>query len=336
MTATHHWGIAATGNIAASMAAALQTLPNARLVAVGSRSHDTATAFAARFDIPTAHASYDALYADPDVDIVYVATPHSHHRHMTIAALDAGKHVLCEKAFALNAGQAREMIEAARRNDRFLMEAMWTWFIPAIVDIKRRIAAGEIGRVVTIDSDFDIRIDEQNGRHRRADLAGGALLDLGIYPLSFSCFLLGEHPDEIKTVGRLTNGGVDATIGGVASFPTGTIATFQTSIDAFSGLGARIVGTEGRIEVDAPFWCTSGFTILRIGHDPERIEVPSDGLAHEAAHMMSRIDSGHRESDVIDLASTLRTMEMLDDVRAQIGVVYPEESRPEESRRADA
>ena len=325
MAATLKWGIAGTGNIASSMAAALQTLPDAEIVAVGSRTQESADAFASKFAVPTAHGSYGNLFTNPEVDIVYVASPHSHHRDMTIAALDAGKHVLCEKAFAINAAQAQDMIDAARTNERFLMEAMWTWFIPAVVDLKRRIAGGEIGRVVTIDSDFAIRIDTTDGRHRRVDLAGGALLDLGIYPMTFACFMLGEHPDDVKTIGRLTEEGVDSTIGGVASFPGGTIATFQTSLDAFSGLSARIVGTEGRIEVDAPFWATTSFTILRTTAEPERIELHSDGLAHEAAHAMERIRGGHLESDVIDLDTTMRSMRMLDDVRAQVGVVYPEE-----------
>ena len=325
MTERLRWGIAATGNIASSMARALQTLPDAEIAAVGSRSQTSADAFAAEFGVPHAWGSYHELFADPDVDIVYVASPHSHHRDMAIAALDAGKHVLCEKAFALNAAEAREMIDAARRNERFLMEAMWTWFIPAVVEVRNRITSGEIGRVVTIDADFGIRVDAVDGRHRRADLAGGALLDVGIYPLTFACYITGEHPETVQAIGRLTDSGVDATIGGVASFPSGPIATFLSSIDAVSSHGARIVGTDGRIDVEAPFWHASGFTIHRPGIDPERVEIPNAGLAHEAAHAMERIRNGHLESDVIDLDTTLRSMEMLDDVRRQLGVVYPAE-----------
>lgn len=325
MSTSWRWGIAGTGGIATNMAKALQTLPNAEITAVGSRTNASGDDFASTFGIPTAHPSYEALFEDEGVDIIYVASPHSHHRDMTIAALDAGKHVLCEKAFAVNVAEAREMVAAAGRNRRFLMEAMWTWFIPAVVELKRRIAAGEIGRVVTIDSDFGIRIDATDGRHRRPDLAGGALLDLGIYPVTFACFLVGEHPESVQTVGRLTDDGVDATVGGVASFASGPLATFQTSIDAFSGLGARIVGTEGRIEVDPPFWFTTGFTIHRRDGQSERVDVPNDGLAHEAAHVMDRLDAGHLESDVVDLETSIRTMKLLDEIRSQIGVVYPGE-----------
>lgn len=325
MTTPLRWGIAGTGGIATSMTTALRGLPDAEVVAVGSRSRSSADAFAAEHDIAHAHGSYESLFADADVDIVYVATPHSHHHDMTIAALDAGKHVLCEKAFALNAREAAEMIGAAERSQRFLMEAMWAWFIPAVVDLKARLAAGVIGRVVTIDADFGLRLDDPDGRHRRIDLAGGALLDLGIYPLTFACFLTGEHPHDIATIGHLTDTGVDGTIGGVVAFPGGAISTFHTSLDATSGMGARITGTEGRIEVAPPFWFTTDFTIHRRGQEPEHVHIPNDGLAHEAAHAMERIRGGHLHSDVITWDATLASMRMLDEVRRQVGVVYPGE-----------
>jgi predicted dehydrogenase len=315
--------------IAHSMATALATLPDAEVIAVGSRSQESADRFAAEFNISHAHPSHEALCADPDVDIVYVASPHSEHRAMTIAALDAGKHVVCEKAFAANAAEAGEMVAAARRNGRFLMEAMWTWFIPAVIDIKARISAGEIGSVISVDADFSIHIPQSDGRHHRPDLAGGALLDLGIYPLTFACFVLDEYPDDVRAIGRLTDDGVDATIGGVASFPGGAISTFRTSLDGFSSLGARIVGTTGRIDVEPPFWFASAFAVHQVSTQPDQepqiIEIPNKGLAHEATHAMERIRGGHLESDVVTLAASMQTMRLLDDVRAQVGVVYPSE-----------
>jgi predicted dehydrogenase len=323
---TLRWGIAATGGIASKMAAALQTLDDAEIVAVGSRSHESATTFANKFGIPQAHGSYAELFADPNVDIVYIASPHSHHRDMAVAALDAGKHVLCEKAFAVNTTEATEMVDAARRNGRFLMEAMWTWFIPGNVELKRRIADGAIGTVLTVDADFGLDIPATDGRHRRADLAGGALLDLGIYPVTFACHVLNEYPDDVKAMGRLTESGVDATLAGVASFPGGALSTFQTSLDGKSGLSARIVGTAGRIEVEAPFWYASAFTVYPAGGTAERVEIPNDGLAHEAAHAMERIAAGHLESDVVTLDHSLQTMRLLDEIRDQIGVIYPSEA----------
>ena len=264
------WGIAATGTIAASMCEALRTLPEAEIVAVGSRSQDAADAFAQRFGLARAHGSYEALWADDDVDIVYIASPHSHHHDMTIAALEAGKHVLCEKAFAVNAAQAREMVEAARRNHRFLMEAMWTWFIPAVIDVRRRVLAGDIGELKVVEANFGIPVTDPNGRHRRIDLAGGAMLDIGIYPLTFARFLAGD-PIEARVSGTLGATGVDATVGGVVTYSSGALGVFHTSLDMMTSLGASVYGTLGRIDVEAPFWFPNGFTVRVTGQDPTHI-----------------------------------------------------------------
>jgi predicted dehydrogenase len=318
------WGIAGTGKIAGSMTTALAGLDDAEVVAVGSRSGDAAATFAERHGIGRSHGSYQALFDDDQVDIVYVASPHSHHHDMTIAALEAGRHVLCEKAFALNAAEARRMVDTARRCERFLMEAMWTWFIPAVVDIKARVDMGEIGDVKVIEADFGLPIADENGRHRRADLAGGALLDLGIYPVSFARYIAGE-PLGVRALGHLGPSGVDTTLGGVVSFAGGAVGVFHTSLDVMSTLRATVIGTLGRIEVDAPFWYASGFTVAITGEQPVHVSIPNQGLAHEAAHAMERIRDGHLESDVIPLATTVSTMELLDDIRAQVGVVYPSE-----------
>ncbi len=318
------WGIASTGNISNSMATALSGIDGAEIAAVGSRTQDAAEAFAARHSIPRAHGSHRALCADPDVDVVYIGAPHHEHRAMTIEALDAGKHVLCEKAFALNRPEAEEMIAAAQRNDRFLMEAMWSWFMPGWHELRRRIDAGEIGDVVSIDANFSLAILDPDGRHRRLDMGGGALLDLGIYPLSLARFLLGE-PVEVCALGRVTAGGVDATIAGSTLHASGALATFATSLDATSDLTARIVGTAGRVEVHAPFWFPNAFTITVDGAS-EQIDVPNRGLAHEAEHTMDRIRGGFIESDIQTWDATLANMELMDEIRRQVGVFYPSET----------
>lgn len=324
MTTTLRWGVASTGQISSSMATALATIDGAVVTAVGSRTQAAADDFASRFDIPHAHGSYDALWDDDDVDIVYVGSPHSEHHAMTIAALESGRHVLCEKAFAINATQAREMVAAARRNDRFLMEAMWTWFIPAVADIRRRVLDGDIGELRVVDANFAIEVADPDGRHRRLDLAGGAMLDLGIYPISLARFLAGD-PVHAKVAGTLGATGVDTTVGGVVTFASGALGVFHTSLDMTSNHRATVYGTLGRIDVHAPFWYPTSFTVRRSGEEPTRIDLPHEGLAHEAAHAMQRIRDGHLESDVIPLATTVSTMELLDDIRAQLGVVYPEE-----------
>lgn len=322
MTEPLRWGIASTGNISTQMARALAGLDDATVTAVGSRSQDNAERFAREHSIPRAHGTFAGLCADDTVDVVYVGSPHSEHHSMTIEALDAGKHVLCEKAFALNAAQAQEMIDAARRNERFLMEAMWSWFLPSWIELKRRIDEGAIGEVVTIDADFCLALPAANGRHRRRDLGGGALLDLGIYPLSIGRFLLGE-PTQVTALGRLTSQGVDATIGGSTLHDAGAITTFRASLDAQSDLGARIVGTAGTISVHAPFWCPDAFSVRATDTDEvERVVVAHDGLAHEATHTMQRIRGGHVQSDVQTWAATMANMELMDDIRHQVGVVY--------------
>jgi predicted dehydrogenase len=318
------WGIASTGTIAHQMAEALATVDDAEIVAVGSRTQASADEFARRHGIARSHGSYDALFADDDVDIVYIASPHSAHRDMTIAALDGGRHVLCEKAFAHNAAEAREMVEAARRNERFLMEAMWTWFIPAVEEVKRRVAAGEIGRVRLFDATFGIRRLDPDGRHRRADLAGGSLLDLGVYPLSWARLLLGE-PSAVRALATITDEGVDDNLAGVVQFQSGALATFSSSLDVWTTLRAHVYGTDGRIDVDAPFHHPTSFTVRPTDGDPQRVEIPNRGLAHEAQHAMARLRAGALESDVVPLATSVSTMELMDDIRAQIGVVYPVE-----------
>lgn len=326
MTDVLRWGIASTGKISNQMAEALATIDGAEIVAVGSRSQAGADDFASRHSVPNAHGSYDALWDDPDVDVVYIGSPHSEHHWMSLAALEAGKHVLCEKAFAINTTEAHEMIDAARRTDRFLMEAMWSWFMPSWHELRRRISDGAIGEVISVDAAFCLPIPNEDGRHRRPDLAGGALLDLGIYPLSIGRFLLGEAV-EVKALGRLTDQGVDGLVGGVMQHPSGAVTTFTTSLDGTSDHAARVVGTDGRITVTAPFWYASEFTITRHdGSDPERVELPNRGLAHEAEHVMDRIKAGEVESDIQTWDATLANMELMDEIRRQLGVVYPSEA----------
>lgn len=325
MSDTLRWGIASTGRISTQMAEAVGTIDGADIVAVGSRTQAAADDFAATHGVARAHGSYEALWADDEVDIVYIGSPHSEHRAMTIAALDAGRHVVCEKAFAINVGEADEMFDAARRNDRFVMEAMWSWFMPAWQDFRSDIERGAIGDVISVDANFCIPMHDEDGRHRRPDLAGGALLDVGIYPLAIGRFLLGE-PTAVKVLGRLTEQGVDGLVGGVLQHDSGAITTFTSSLDAISDHTARIVGTSGLITVAAPFWHPSEYTITRFdGTDPERIVAPNRGLAHEAEHAMDCIRAGIRESPVQTWAATRSNMELMDEIRRQLGVVYPSE-----------
>ena len=316
------WGVAGPGSIAGTMATALGKLDDAEVVAVGSRSPERAAAFAERHGIRRAHGTYDDLFADPDFDIVYVATPHSAHCEMTTAALEAGKHVLCEKAFALNAAEARQMAATARRCGRFLMEGMWTWFLPPIIEMQRRIDAGEIGDVRVIQANFGFALPGETGRHRELALAGGALLDLGVYPLALTRLLLGP-PDTIRAVGHLGPTDVDVNLGIVLGHPNGAVGVLHAGLDAYTSLTAEIDGTAGIITLAPPFWGTEELTVNRHDGKPETVAGRHDGLAHEAAHVMARIRAGHLESDVLPLDTTVSMMETLDEIRAQIGMRYP-------------
>lgn len=315
------WGLAGTGSIAATMATALSGIDDADLVAVGSRNQTRAEEFAARHGIGTAYGSYEGLAADGSVDIVYIATPHSRHCEDAVRYLSAGKHVLCEKAMALNAGEVRTMIAAARDAGRFLAEAMWTWHLPAIIEMKRRIESGAIGTIRQIDADFSLKIEEPTGRHRALDLGGGSLLDLGIYPLALARLILGA-PTEVKAIGVLGDTGVDTNLGVVVGHSNGGLCTFQSGLEAYGSLGARITGTLGTIRVEPPFWYPDRFTIESQG-ETEQITLPHLGLAHEVMEAMARIRGGHLESSVVPLAESLGLMETMDEIRRQIGVVYP-------------
>ena len=320
---TIRWGIASTGKIAAAMTTALRTLPDAEVVAVGSRSLDAADAFASRFGIPNVHGSHDALYGDDDVDIVYVASPHSHHHAMTIDALDAGRHVLCEKAFALNAAQAREMVAAAARNDRFLMEAMWTWFIPAVTEVKRRVDAGEIGELRLIEADFGLPIHDEQGRHRRNDLAGGALLDLGIYPMTLAWWVLGE-PDRIQHVGRLAATGADDEVALLCSWADGAVALLTCSTAVSGSMEARIEGTEGVVVFPAPAHASGSATIRR-GLDTEEITGQPASLHHQVVEVHRCLRDGLNESPRMPWATSRAMLARFDEIRRDLGVVYPGE-----------
>lgn len=299
------------------MVEALRTLPDADVVSVGSRSQERADAFAERFGIPSAHGSYESLVGDPAVDVVYVAGPHPTHRDLTLLALEAGKHVVCEKPLAMDAAEAREMAAAASAAGRFLMEAMWMWFLPPIIEVQRRIDAGEIGRVRAVRADFALSAIDPAGRHLDPALGGGAMLDLGIYPVSLGRLLLGP-PTDVVALGQIGPTGVDTNVGAVLSHADGALTVAYTGLDGPSGLGAEIVGTEGAIRLAPPFWCTTGIEVRRADGTRERVDTPHRGLAHEAAHAMDRIRAGATESDVIPLAESVAVLETLDEILRQV------------------
>jgi predicted dehydrogenase len=330
-TRTIRWGILATGGIAATFTEALRTLPDAEVVAVGSRSLDGAKAFAERYGIPRAYGSWAELAADDGVDVVYVATPHSAHREASGICLEAGRAVLCEKAFTINSREAQELVDLARDRGLFLMEAMWTYCNPLIRHMLALVADGLIGEVRDVSAAFGFSGDFP-ATHRLRDPAqgGGALLDLGVYPVSFAQLLLGE-PDDIQAWSHLTPERVDDNTGIVLGWNDGAVATLSCSITADTGARAVVTGSAGRIELPEGFFNPEYFTVHRQGEEPRTVtftDVIDDGHArgtmrYEAAEVMRCLRAGEPESPLVPLAGSLSVMRTLDAIRARTGVTYP-------------
>ena len=327
MTTPTRWAILGTGRIAAIFAEGLKALEDAQLVAAGSRTQEKADAFADRFDIPRRHASYQALAADPDVDVVYIATPHSMHKENTILCLKANKAVLCEKPFAINAIEARAAIDVARATDLFLMEAMWTRFLPAMVQVRQWIDAGAIGapRMVTADFGFRSAVNPESRLFNPA-LGGGALLDVGVYTISLAAMVLGSQPARITGLAHLGETGVDEQAGMVLAYPEGQLAVLSTSVRASTPGEARIVGEEGTILIDPPFFRATR-THLRAGNTEESADFPfeGNGYNYQAAEVGRCLRNGKLESEIMPLEETIALMQIMDELRTQWGLKYPME-----------
>ncbi|GAA3489760.1 Gfo/Idh/MocA family oxidoreductase [Streptomyces cremeus] len=327
------WGILATGGIASAFAAELAAMPDAEVAAVASRTTDRAKTFADRFGIPRAYGSWAELAADDAVDVVYVAAPHAAHRAAAGMCLAAGRAVLCEKAFTLNAAEAAELVALARTHDRFLMEAMWMYCNPLVRRLADLVRDGAIGEVRTVQADFGLPGPFAPG-HRLLDPAqgGGALLDLGVYPVSFAHLLLGE-PGTVQAQALLSPEGVDLNTGILLGWPDrGALATLTCSVTAGTAVAASVTGTEGRIDVPHGFFSPERFVLHRYGKDPEEFaaspDAPHDSLRHEAAEVMRCLRAGAKESPLVPLDGSLAVMRTLDAVRDRIGVRYPGEARP--------
>jgi predicted dehydrogenase len=321
------WGILGTGNIASQFARGLAALDDAELSAVGSRTEESAQAFGERFGVPRRHASYAALASDPELDAIYVATPHPLHKDNTLLCLQAGKAVLCEKPFAINAGEAQSMIAAARQRGLFLMEAMWTRFLPHMVRLRELLAAGAIGEVRMLQADFGFRT-EFNPRGRLFDpaLGGGALLDVGIYPVSLAAMLFGA-PAQVAGLAHLGATGVDEQSAMIFRYPQGQLAVLSSAIRTNSPHEALLLGTTGRIRLHSSWWKPTSMTLSTNDRPDQLIELPAvgNGYNYEAAEVGRCLREGRKESEVMPLDETLSIVRTLDELRGQWGLRYPSE-----------
>lgn len=324
------WGILGTGQIARAMAFALQELGGAKLVAVASRSAAGAQQFGAEFGIQHRHASYQALADDPGVDVVYIATPHALHAENALLCLNGGKHVLCEKAFTLNRRQAAEVVALAREKNLFLMEAMWSRFLPAIAEARRLVAGGEIGALTQIQADFGFAA-EVGPEHRLLNpaLGGGALLDIGIYPLSLAAFFLGPV-DSVQAVAEMGPSGVDLQTAFSLRHRDGGVSSCVCSIRAHSPTEMTLSGTLGHIRLHPHFFQAQMLTIARSDGASRTVEFPhiGSGYAYEAQEVMRCLRAGLIESPLMTHEETLDLMEVLDTIRGQIGLGYAADLAP--------
>jgi predicted dehydrogenase len=320
------WGVVGPGAIAVGFADAMQLVEGGEIVAVASRSAERAEAFGDRFGIPTRYGDYGALAEDPQVDVVYVATPQSRHHPDTIALLRAGKHVLCEKPFALNARQARHMAEEARSRGLFLMEAIWSRFLPAYRALVDVVGTGRIGEPLLVEADFGYRRPvDPDDRLFRLDLGGGGLLDLGIYPLQLCSLLLG-YPDHAAAEGVIGETGVDEHVASVLRHPGGKLGVIKASLRVGMSCTARVSGTEGAIDIPAFMHCPNSITVASAG-GVEHIDgsYEGNGLRFQVDEVHRCLAAGETESTVMPLDETIVLASTLDAIRAQIGLVFPDE-----------
>ncbi len=319
------WGILGTGMIARQFATALRDVPDAQLHAVASRSVTTAQAFGKDFNASKCYGDYQSLVADDQVDVIYIATPHPMHAENAILCLNAGKHVLCEKPFTMNAREAREVVALAREKKLFLMEAMWTRFLPGIIEAKRIVESGVIGKAQHVQADFGF-FSDAGPEHRLRDpaLGGGALLDLGIYPLSISAFFLGSVA-SVNAVAELGATGVDEQTAFTLRHAGGGLSSCFCSIRARTPIELTVSGELGSVRIKHPFFSAEHITVTGQDGIVKNMQVPhlGNGYPHEAIEVGRCLRAGLTESPAMPLDETLALLDCMDTMRAQFGLKYP-------------
>jgi len=328
MVKIYNWGIIGPGRIAHRVMAGLQQIPDARLYGSASLTPGKAQAFSELYGAPKWYTSYEELVADPEVDIIYVATVNHLHMDNTILALDGGKPVLCEKPMAVNAIQVHKMIDTAKKNNLFLMEGMWSRFFPIMYKLRELLAQKVIGDIRVVQGDFSYNAPGDPADPSisifNPNCAGGGLLDVGIYPLAFACMVFGKTANRVSGLSTMTPLNVDAHSVTVVGFEGGGIASIYSGIDSNSGSEAQIYGSEGRIRVPN-FWHADTLEIYRSGQEMEKIVMPfsEPGFQFEMIEVQRCIKEGFLESPIMPLHESLEIMQTLDNIRAFWDYKYP-------------
>ena len=322
--AKYKWGILGPGRIAGKFAEGLKVVPDAIPYAAGSRDKSRAEEFAKNYGFEKAYGSYRELAEDPNVDIIYVATPHTFHEEASLLCLENGKAVICEKPFAVNARQAERMIECAKKNNVFLMEAMWTRFLPAICKARELIASGAIGNVRLICSDFGFMAGV-NPEHRlfAPALGGGSLIDVGVYNLSMVSMIFGKLPDYVQSTMTIGSTGVDEECSVLLKYDEGQSALLYSAIRLVTPHEANIIGENGRIEIPS-YWCAKNLKLIS-GEETQEFSLPFDatGYQFEAMEVMRCLDEGIKESPLMPLDESLAIIKVMDKIRKDNKLRYP-------------
>lgn len=321
------WGILGCGNIASKFAQGLATLPDAQLWAAGSRSLEKSMTFIQTHGAAHAYGSYEELLANEEVEIVYVATPHNFHYEQVKQCFDAGKHVLCEKPLTINAVQAEELIAIAAEKGLFFMEAMWTRFLPATARVRKWLAKGKIGEVRMFTANFGFHSEwEPESRKFNPDLAGGALLDIGIYPIAYAYMIFGEEPVSVSSTAHIGKTSVDNQSAYLFGYENGAFAHLYASYEAESTKDAVIMGTKGQIRLPL-FWKADLAQLTLNGGKTKtyKSRYESTGLQFQAKEAMDCIRKEKTQSDLMPLSETLRILRMMDRLRADWNLSYPGE-----------
>lgn len=324
----YNWGIIGAGNIAGKFAKDLKLLPQARLKAIASLSSERASAFAAKHKIPDCYDSWDAMAGDPGVDIVYVATRHPFHLENARSCLEAGKAVLCEKPFTMNRRELDQLVRIARQKKVFLMEAIWTRFLPSTRKVLEFTENGKLGKLICVYADFGLRV-EYDPNHRLYDPAkgGGALIDIGIYPVFISQLMAGP-PEKILATAGFAPSGVDHGCSMIFEQADQVVSSLNCTLLSETPTEANLLFEHGWIRME-PLWLSPGpISIHRRGRRPKRIKFrePGNGYHYEAAEVMRCLDLGLTESPLLPLGFSLDLMGTLDAVRAACGIRYPQDN----------
>lgn len=321
------WGILGAGFIGGKFVNAVTKHTRSTVTVVASRDLAKAEKFGRAHGVPGVVEGYEALVADPDVDAIYVATPHSHHSEHALLAINHGKPVLVEKPFTRNLAEGSAVVDAATRAKVFAMEAMWSRFLPHTEALRQVIARGEIGEVVHVHAEHGQHFPfDPKHRIHAPELAGGALLDLGVYPLAFIQAMVGA-PSSVVARGHMTELGVDGQVSMILDYDGTTQASAYTTLWGLTGITATITGTEGRIEIHGPFLRPASFTVWRRDGVRWDFDQPvQNGFQYEAAEVARCLAAGAVQSDIWPLSDTLHVLKVMDEVRSQIGVRYPGES----------